>query len=105
MIENCDCHADRSGPYPGDAMELIFSSGELREEVLDILGQRAMHTRNIANEIMRRNEFSFRIVPSLTDHECHSLAKRISIELCDLMERGLVVRERQGRVFVYKRKP
>jgi len=54
---------------------------------------------------MRRNGFGLKAAsPSkLTDHEFHSLTKRISMELSYLTETGLVMRERHGKGYVYRK--
>jgi len=88
-----------------DSGRLIYDTNELREQVLNILGRRGKYVNSIAKEIMRRNGFGLKAAsPSkLTDHEFHSLTKRISMELSYLTETGLVMRERHGKGYVYRK--
>jgi len=88
-----------------DSGRLIYDTNELRKQVLNILGKRGRYVNSIAKEIMRRNGFGFKAASrsKLTHHEFHSLTKRISMELSYLTEMGLVMRERHGKGYVYRK--
>jgi len=84
---------------------MIYDTNELREQVLNILGQRGKYVNSIAKEIMRRNGFGLKAAShsKLTHHEFHSLTKRISMELSYLVAMGTVMRERHGKGYVYRK--
>jgi len=88
-----------------DSGRLIYDTNELREQVLSILGQRGKYVNSIAKEIMKRNGFGLKAASRsrLTHHEFHSLTKRISMELSYLTETGLVMREKHGKGYVYRK--
>ena len=89
-----------------DSGRLIYDTNELREQVLNILGQRGKYVNSIAKEIMRRNGFGLKAASrsKFTHHEFHSLTKRISMELSYLTETGLVRKEKRQKGYIYRRK-
>jgi len=77
------------------SMELIFDSGrlmgdngDLRNEILSIVGSKPIVARKIINEILRRHKIHFRY--GIDDHERRSLAMRVKNELNNLVECGII---------------